>query len=166
MRGRKPKPAAVRALHGSNVPDNPLEPVAEGNLAECPDYFTAEQRELWNYHLQNAPAGMLRRIDLGVLEVFVLNYSIIRGAAREQRDRELMHMEGSREMQSNFVAMIARHSTILSKLASDLGFAPTARPRITSMPAGEDLSSAPVKDAPPQSLQSFLASAPQPTAIN
>ena len=74
-RGRKPKPTALHALAGTtNVTrhrNRVAEPVPEGNLDEPPDWLSPGQKLAWRYAMTHAPRNLLRRIDRGVLLVWV-----------------------------------------------------------------------------------------------
>ena len=69
--GRNRKPALIKKLEGHRghrrIPD---EPVASG-APRCPDYFTVDQRQLWDATLRPAPPGLLSACDTALLEVFV-----------------------------------------------------------------------------------------------
>jgi hypothetical protein len=87
MRGQKPKPLPLKRLHGSDEPHNMAEPIPEGALtdaplADCPEYFNDEQKDIWAFCLRNSPPGMLKRIDAPVLESWVMAVWLHRVAAR------------------------------------------------------------------------------------
>ena len=68
MRGRKPKPTALHDLHGTfratRHKAREAEPKAVGDLlSEPPDWMTDGQQAGWRYAVENAPKGVLRRID-------------------------------------------------------------------------------------------------------
>ena len=73
MPGRKPKPTELHKLEGTFVPSRhgkrAQEPRAEGSLAELPppEWFDADQREVWQRALRDAPAGVLAQLDWQVL---------------------------------------------------------------------------------------------------
>lgn len=176
MRGRKPKPALLKDLHGSKEPRNPDEPIAVGDLSvdpayRCPEHFTSEQGDAWEYALRHSPPGLLKYIDASVLEAWVVAHCLHRRATREMLGRGLLIKQGSLLMPSPLIGIINRQAIIMMKAASELGFSPVSRPRIFAAgPAiGESLSSRPTqraKDAPQQSLQDYLDNAPRPAALN
>jgi hypothetical protein len=61
MRSRKPKPTAVRELHGNTRKGagkpRTHEPIPVGELTEPPEILTDSQREAWNYYVQHTPKG-------------------------------------------------------------------------------------------------------------
>ena len=176
MRGRKPKPTVLKDLHGSQEPRNPLEPIPVGDLSddptECPPHFNADQRAEWEYQVRHSPPGMLKRIDKGVFAAYVVAQCLHRRATEQMgRGGLLMRAPNSDfPIQNPLLAIINRQALIMAKLASELGFTPVSRPRIlvSGAPAGESLLSRPTlrgRDAPDQSIEDYLASAPQ-TAIH
>ena len=68
--GRKPKPTHLHVIEGTfdvsrHSKRLKSEPKPVGTLKDPPAWFTTEQREVWAYGLQHAPAGLLKAIDLG-----------------------------------------------------------------------------------------------------
>jgi hypothetical protein len=71
MRGRKAKPTNLRLI-GGNAGKRPLpkrEPKPTGDLVKAPNWFTNNQKEIWNCAVKNAPRGLLKRIDESVMIV-------------------------------------------------------------------------------------------------
>jgi phage terminase small subunit len=182
MRGRKPKPTVLKNLHGSEEPRNSAEPIPDGDLvdnpSDCPEHFNAEQREVWEYALRHSPPGLLKRIDGSALEAWVVAHCLHRAATREQNAlaasgrsfKGLLFRQGPQMVPSPFIGIISRQGAAMLKAASELGFTPVSRPRIfAGGPAtGETLRATDgrAKDAPRQSLETYLANAPRPQAIH
>lgn len=173
--GQRPKPLLMKHLHGSTQPRNLDEPIPEGalvdNPSECPPHFTAEQREVWEYALRHSPPRLLKRIDGSVLEVWVIAHCLHRQATRDLVGRPLLHEQGHQMIPSPLLSIINKQAIIMMRAAGELGFSPTARPRIfANGPAiGASLNSAAhaqPKDAPRQSLQSYLANSPNTAPVN
>lgn len=173
MRGRKPKPSMLHALHG--LPgDRPLpkdEPKPVGDLWEAPDWMSDKQQESWRYAIANAPPGLLKRIDRGVLAVWVAAETVHREAAARQARSPLVitaPVTGT-PMQSPFIGVMNRQAQIMLKAASELGFSPVSRPRISvpGLPAipMNPATRSDASPAPKRSLDEFLAAAP-PTTLN
>lgn len=167
MRGRKPKPTVLKELHG-NPGRRPLpkgEPIAQGALMEPPAWLSEDAKEGWRYALKHAPAGLLRKIDAGVLAVWVVAESLHRQATQKQDaiGGLVYKPKGSEvHLQSPYLAIINKQAMILLKAASELGFSPVARPRITGEEAGLPATPATMnqKHAGPPPLAQFLASNP------
>lgn len=142
MRGRKPKPTALHDLQGTrNATRHKAradEPQAPGALDRAPpDHLTEGQKESWRFALDNAPAAVLRRIDRGLLVAWVILEDLLRKANREleSSDKDSLYpllTRGKGGVGVNpYVLIIDRCARGMSKLASELGFSPASRPRIT-----------------------------------
>jgi P27 family predicted phage terminase small subunit len=177
-RGQIPKPAILKDLHGSTTPRNPDEPIPEGNLSdnagECPKHFTAEQRETWEYLLRHSPPSLLKKLDVGVLEAYVVALCLHRRAVAEMADRDLLHEQGRQMIPMPVLSIINKQADLVRKLGNELGFSPVSRPRIfangpVTAAIGASLNSASharPKDAPRKSLETYLANAPRATPVN
>lgn len=142
MRGRKPKPTALHDLQGTrNTTRHKAradEPQAPGALDRAPpEHLTEGQQESWRFALDNAPAAVLRRIDRGLLIAWVILEDLLRTANRELESSEKaaqypLLTRGKGGVGVNpYVLIIERCARGMSKLASELGFSPASRPRIT-----------------------------------
>jgi len=140
MRGRPPKPTALHRLQGTyhtgKHRDRAREPVAEGELDEAPPWFTPAQREVWRYALDNAPKGVLKKIDLSVLMAWVDAFD---------RHRIAMEMQAKLDQDASLKLLIRTPQGLISspyneildatgkkmmRAVAELGFSPAARPRI------------------------------------
>jgi len=135
MRGRKPIPTVLKKLHAVEARRiNAREPIPERDLPPCPSHFTPEQAELWDHAVRSAPSGMLRSLDLGVLEAWCVTYSVLRAATAELAQQGTITVPGikdpSRRVAAPQVGIINRASAVMSRLANDLGFSPVARSRV------------------------------------
>ena len=147
---RRPKPTALHRLHGTyNVTDHgrarALEPVPEGELGiDPPPWLTVSQAEGWRYAVENMPAGVLKRIDRGMLLVWV---------EAEDRHRTAMAMQAKLDQDATLKLLVrtpqglapSPYNDILDKTAktmfraaTELGFSPAARPRIHLAPEPGD----------------------------
>jgi phage terminase small subunit len=167
MRGRKPKPAVMKDLHGSEKPRNPLEPIPEGKLTDdpadgCPDFFNDEQRAIWTYAVEHSPPGVLRRIDAPALGAWVIALWLHRRASQQMSRSSLLIRNGTQPIPSPLMSIINKQALIMLKAAAELGFTPVSRPRILANRAndGDDLSRAAHAGTPADDLDSYLASAP------
>jgi P27 family predicted phage terminase small subunit len=142
MRGRRPKPTALHKLHGTYNPTDhgrarASEPVAEGELdREPPGWLTAAQKQSWRYAIDHMPRGVAKKIDRGMLVVWV---------EAEDRHRRAMIMQAKLDANTQLELLVntphglapSPYNDILDKCAktmfraaSELGFSPAARPRI------------------------------------
>ena len=174
MRGHTRKLPALKRLHGSNKPMNPDEPMPEGNLSEeaaesAPAHFSPAQREIWENTLKNCPPDLIKRLDTGILEAYVVALNLHRRAVKEMGDGELTYAKGSLEFNSALIQIISKQGELVRKHGNELGFSPISRPRIladtSKTPALAssitNLNRAHPKDPPRQSLESYLANAPK-----
>lgn len=143
MRGRKPKPTVLHALQNTtNVTRHRArrrEPKLDGALSSTPpSWMTESQRAGWRYALKHAPRGLLKPIDRGVLAVWVEAEDRHRTAAIQQArldaDNEQPLLVKGAEGQScvsPYLAIMTKAALLMIKAASELGFSPASRPRIS-----------------------------------
>lgn len=146
--GRPPKPTALHKIHGTARKDRnhrPLEPQPVGDLTDAPDWFTASQREGWEYAIRHCPRGVLKLLDRGALVLWVEaedrhRAAMIAQATLNRRSPEVPFLVKGPDglMVSPYVEIIDRAAKIMIRMISELGFSPVARPRIRLVPpAGE-----------------------------
>ena len=163
MVGRKPKPSALKRLHGSTEPCNPDEPRPTGDLsAHCPPHLSADQRTIWMDAVASSPPGLLRRLDASVLETWAIAVDLQRRAIKELAEQDGLGSPAGKRL----LTVIGRAGATVLRSASELGFSPTARPRTsvattwrTTVPTRDD-------DRPRQSIEEYLASAPATRRAN
>lgn len=159
-------------LHGrprkDKPPPNEPKPVT-GDLADPPDYLSEQQRTGWRYAIEHAPPGLLKRIDRGMLTVWIVAEDLHRQAVRAQNQLGALMMKSPVQavpMPSFYLSVIRQQALVMIRAASELGFSPVSRPRVGIMPSlpipapvqpANDRSKAPEK----RSLDQFLASHPE-----
>lgn len=143
MKGRKPKPTSLHKLAGTlnatRHRDRKLEPKAVGDLgAEPPEWLTDEQQAGWRYAVENAPLGVLKRIDRGVLVMWVEAEARHRTATMMQAKLDtgsatplLVKQKDGPLVVSPYVGILHKTALIMMKAASELGFSPASRPRLS-----------------------------------
>jgi phage terminase small subunit len=168
MRGRKPKPAALHKLEGTlhvtRAKQRGPEPEAPGDvLAEPPEWMTEGQAASWRYAVAHAPAGILRRIDHGILAVWCEAEDRHRRATEaqalldrrqpklpflmaNQKKKKERDPESGEEREVNdgppvltpspYLSIITAAGSTMARTASELGFSPTARPRLSTSNPG------------------------------
>jgi len=85
MRGRKPVPTHLKGLNG-NPGKRALhqkEPVPAGELVDAPDWMSATQKLSWDYAIEHAPRGLLKKLDRSVLATWVVAEDLHRQAAEQ-----------------------------------------------------------------------------------
>ncbi len=138
MRGRKPKPTWLKLVAGNpgRRPLNNSEPLPEGALVDPPDWLTPSQKDIWQAAIENAPPGLLRRIDESVFLVWVIAKDLHRTASERiaQTGTLIRIPHGSMAVQSPWVSVMNKQAVIMMKAAVDLGFTPSSRSRISLEP--------------------------------
>src|SRR5215831_16481499 len=136
MRGRRPKPTTLHKLHGTfNVTDHgrsrSSEPIAEGDLDREPTkWLTASQKDGWRYAIDHMPKGVAKKIDHGVLLIWV---------EAEDRHQTAMMMQARLDVDATLkllirtpVALMAspyndildKTAKLMIRAAQELGFSP------------------------------------------
>lgn len=131
---RYKKPTDIKIIQGTFRKDraNPNEPRPTGNLVDPPDYFTDEQKDIWNYAIQNAPAGLLKKLDISTLEIWVMAYSTYREAAQKLRvSGQVVKSPNNYPMVSPYLANMNKQAIIMLKAANEMGFTPSSRSKVS-----------------------------------
>lgn len=135
MRGRKPKPTVLKLLSGNpgHRPLNQHEPAPPGELLDPPEWMSETQKESWRYALSCAPKGLLRRLDRSLLAVWVVAEDTHREATIKMTQTGMLVKAPNTGLpiQSPYLPIMNRQAQIMLKAASELGFTPTSRSRIT-----------------------------------
>ena len=155
MRGRKPKPTDLHALHGTlnatRHKAREAEPKPAGSLlSEPPAWMTESQQAGWRYAVECAPRGLLKRIDQAVLAVWVEAENRHRVAAQAQarldKNSNLPLLTKSKDgsiAASPYLGIMNSAATTMLKAGSELGFSPASRPRIPTEPEKNDAPTSP-----------------------
>jgi P27 family predicted phage terminase small subunit len=121
---------------------NKREPLpTTGNLKTAPDWFDQDQLSAWNYAVDHAPRGMLKKIDASTLVVWVVAESLHRKAALAIAKFGMVTLSPVKKepMQNPYLAILNRQALILLRASAELGFSPSARSRVSLEPgAGEN----------------------------
>ena len=83
MKGRKPVPTHLKVLRGNpgkrRLNDN--EPKPDGELSDPPEWMSESQKQGWIYAIENAPDGLLKKLDRSVLVAWVIAEDLHRQAS-------------------------------------------------------------------------------------
>src|SRR6187402_1396175 len=128
MRGRKPKPTILAALHGKpshTAKDARInEPIpVTGSLDDPPDWLNPAQQAGWRYAMTHCPPGMLAHIDRGVLAVWVVAEDLHRRAVVAQNNAASLLVKApltGTPLQSPYLAIINRQGVMMIKAAGEL----------------------------------------------
>lgn len=158
MAGRKPIPTMLKLVSGTLRKHRitPDEPQPVGNLLDPPEYFNDLQRTEWVYALDNAPPGLLRRLDRVLFAQWCIASVLLYEAEMAIRSEGLMiekgggqritiHADGTQvktvrspvKVRNPWVHERNDAFNKLIKCTSELGFSPTSRSRITLAGGGK-----------------------------
>lgn len=140
-RGRKPKPTALKLVQDNpgKRPLNKREPKARGNLYDPPAWLTEDQRKGWEYAIECAPHGLLKRVDRSTLVAWVIAEDLHRQAVEKLNNGALLiKTPNGMPVQSPFIAIINKQAQIMLKAAAEMGFTPASRSRVEVEDAQDD----------------------------
>jgi len=113
-------------------PLNQNEPRPKGDLKEAPDYFDEELKTVWQYAIDNAPPGLLKKLDASVLETWCVAHVLHRRALVELNKFGLLMKapNSGLPIQSPYLPIVNRQALIMLRSVDHLGFSPASRTRI------------------------------------
>jgi len=135
IRGAKPKPSAMKRLHGTERTDRAKnEPVPPaGDLVPSEQLNRVKHaRGLWDHYLASSPLGLLKPVDAPLLERLCIALAMARQAMDEVIALGLVVKSPDKgvPIHNPFLPIVNRQTEIARKLASELGLPVTARARI------------------------------------
>jgi P27 family predicted phage terminase small subunit len=134
MAGRKPLPTTVKRIKGTlqKCRTNLREPKPEGELVEPPDYMSDGAKSAWRYALECAPPGLLKKLDMSILEVWASAADLYRKAQAGINKTGLLIKAPNTgvPMQSPYLAIANKQAQIMAKAAVEMGFTPASRSRV------------------------------------
>jgi len=154
MRGEKPKPTELKILRmTAKKAEKLIRKITPtpGPLLDAPEWLTEPQKEEWRYAIENAPRGVLKRIDKSVLAGYIVAQDTHRQACQKMAASQLLVKSPKQElpMQNPYLPIINRQMILMVRAACELGFTPCSRARIDAgkvpeLPAGawEDVETA------------------------
>ena len=112
---------------------NLREPKPEGDLVEPPDYMTEGAKSAWRYALECAPPQLLKRLDMSVLEIWACAADLYRQAQTGITQTGLLVPAPNTgvPMQSPYLAIANKQAQIMTKAATEMGFTPASRSRVS-----------------------------------
>jgi len=137
----KRKPTVLHKLHNTERArtraQRRLEPKPVGDLDEPPEWLNDSQREGWQYALEHAPLHLLKKIDRGVLALWVVAEDNLRLATITQNrlnergpDLPLLIRSPVGMVLSPYMDAMDRCAKVMFRCINEMGFSPAARPRI------------------------------------
>jgi len=134
MRGRKPVPTHLKIVRGNpgRRPLNKNEPLPIGDLVDAPEWFSVSQKVGWAYAIENAPRGLLKKLDRSVLTAWVVAEDLHRKATEQVEKFGIITKAPNTGLpiQSPYLPIVNKQAQIMLKAAEQMGFTPAARSRI------------------------------------
>jgi P27 family predicted phage terminase small subunit len=134
--GRPPVPTQLKIIRGNpgRRALNKNEPRPVGDLAEPPAHFDGDLKDAWEYAIQHAPKGLLKKIDASVLETWCTAHALHRRALNEVRRSGMLVLAPHTKLpvQSPWLPIVNKQALIMLRAVDHLGFSPAARSRITT----------------------------------
>ena len=134
-RGPKPVPNHLKLVRGNpgKRPLNKKEPKPAGDLFAPPGDLPADAVPFWNQAIADAPAGLLKRLDMRVLYIWAAAACMHSQALNKVMKVSLLIQ--SREgviYQNPALAIVNRQAAVMLKAAAEMGFTPSSRTRIST----------------------------------
>jgi P27 family predicted phage terminase small subunit len=139
MRGRPPKPTRIKALTGNpgKRPLNAHEPRPEPALPDCPPELSAVAQTEWTRVISElAKLNLMTNLDRAALAAYCGSYAIW-ASATEQLNKygTVVKSPQGFPIQSPYLAIANRQAEIMMRIASEFGFTPASRSRISAPPS-------------------------------
>jgi P27 family predicted phage terminase small subunit len=144
MRGRRPKPTRLKVLTGNpgKRPLNETEPRPEPAVPECPPELGEVARREWDRLARElGPLRITTNLDRGALAAYCGAYALWAEAMEAiQKYGSMIKSPSGFPVQSPYLAVANRQTEIMMRIASEFGFTPASRSRIsTASPEEPDL---------------------------
>jgi P27 family predicted phage terminase small subunit len=134
MRGRKPVPTHLKIVRGNPGKRklNKNEPLPIGDLVDAPAWMTEMQKQGWNYAIENAPKGLLKKLDRSVLVSWAIAEDLHRRASEMVEKFGILTKapNSGAPIQSPYLPVVNKQAMIMLKAAELLGFSPASRSRV------------------------------------
>lgn len=138
MRGRRPKPVLLKVLSG-NPGNRKLNKAALSGwpaLGDPPAWLSADERAIWHEIVEDAPSGLFKAVDSGVLAALACSISTWRDAAVAMRSesRTVPTGDGVGCKANPLVGIMHQESLGILRLCAELGITPASRSRLRIIP--------------------------------
>ncbi len=145
MRGRKPKPTALKLIEGNpgKRPINGREPRPPTSLPTCPSHLSATAKAEWKRLARMLnEIGLLTQIDRGVLAAYCQGYGRWVEAERKLAvTPPILKTPAGYVQVSPWITIANRQVELMTRLMGELGLSPSSRSRLAvDVQSGPDLS--------------------------
>ena len=141
MRGRKPKPTHLKVIEGNAGKRrlNRSEPKPTGRLVEPPADLPRQAVPFWTQAIADAPAGLLRRLDLRTLAIWSIAAWLHSDAAKAlATSASVVQTKAGNIIQHPSLAILNKQAAIMLKAAAEMGFTPSSRSRVQTDEGGDE----------------------------
>lgn len=142
MRGRKPKPTAMKALEGNpgKRAINKQEPKPESVIPECPAHLKGVARTEWNRIAKELHRlGIISEIDRAALAVCCTAWAdYVKACQQLEKQGEVIISEQGGLYQNPWVAIKKRSMDQVQKFYAEFGMTPSSRSRVKVETPGEE----------------------------
>jgi P27 family predicted phage terminase small subunit len=130
--GRRPKPTELKLIENARdrrpASLRTREPQPNRGHLSRPDWFTDEQRAIWDHALANAPLALLKGIDRDLFISWVISVDLRNLAAQKLNNSPLVvRMPNGNVVLSPYQRMFNQQTANMKALAAEFGFSPAAR---------------------------------------
>lgn len=136
MRGRKPVPTRLKILAGNpgKRPINTNEPQPALAFPQCPPELGPAAHAEWDRLVPElGELGLLTHFDRAALAAYCAAYALwAEATAAIQKYGAMVKSPSGYPMQSPYIGIANRQAELMIRLASEFGFTPASRSRISS----------------------------------
>lgn len=141
MRGRRPKPTRLKLLTGNpgKRPLNAHEPTPEIVIPDCPPELGPVAQKEWQRLVGDLTVlRILTNLDRAALAAYCGAYALWAEATEAiQKFGTMVKSPSGYPIQSPYVSIANRQAEIMMRIASEFGFTPASRSRISTPQAQE-----------------------------
>ena len=134
VRGRKPKPTAIKVLQGNpgHRPLNKKDPMPKGRLPHCPDWLEDDAKKEWKrLGKVLAEMGMLTNLDMMAFAGYCQAYARWKGAEEFiTQHGDMVRTPNGYLQQVPQVSIAQTNLKIMLKFCEQFGLTPSARSRM------------------------------------
>ncbi len=134
MRGRKPKPTALKIAQGNpgKRPINGHEPMPPGSLPDCPPHLSEVAQEEWHRIAESLnKIGLLTQVDRTTMAAYCQCYGRWVEAEQKLKDTpSILRMPSGYIQQSPWLTIANKQLELLVKYMAELGLTPASRSRL------------------------------------
>ena len=137
MRGRKPKPTALKVIAGNpgRRPLNRREPVPERDVPTCPSHLLAAGKAEWKRIVHELyDLGVISRLDRASLAAYCQAYGRWVEAERKLTETPaILKMPSGYIQQNPWLTIATKQMELVQRFAAELGMTPSSRSRVETI---------------------------------